>query len=319
MNEDLLRKILASPSLPTLPAAALEVVELCRREDVPMDQLARTICKDPAIAAKVLRTVNSAHYALRNEVTTISHALVLLGLPTVKSIALGFTLVGALQDVKGRTFDPSPLWRRSLVSAVGARSIALKTGAGNPEEVFLGGLLQDMGILALIQTLGAPYIDLLNKTGDNHQNLAALEREYLKLDHAMVGEALARQWNLPAVLAAPILYHERPDSATGECQRIAYAVALGNKAARPFFSKDAEEPLRDYLAAATKWLQLDRTAAKRILEATAQAAPQMSNLFSLPEGQGPDIEAIMNDASEILHLLEESAAKEEGGSKEEAA
>ena len=313
MNEDLLRKILASPSLPTLPAAALEVVDLCRRDDTPMDQLARAICKDPAIATKVLRTVNSVHFGLRSEVTTISHALVLLGLQTVKSIALGFTLVGSLQDAKGRAFDPSPLWRRSLVSAVGARSIALKTGGANPEEAFLGGLLQDMGILALIQTLGTPYIDLLNKGGECHQNLAVLEREYLKLDHAEVGEALARHWNLPAVLAAPIRYHERPDCAADTCKRISYAVALGNKAALPFFSKDAKGPLQDYLTSATEWLNLDRPAAKRILEATAQAAPQMSNLFQLPEGQGPNLETIMKDAREIMLLLEE------GGSKDRAA
>ncbi len=310
MNETLLKKILADPNLPTLPGNAAEVVQLCRHGDVPMDQLARVICRDPALALKVLHTVNSAAYGLRNQVTTISHALVLLGMETVKSVALSFTLVGSLKDVRGQDFDPTPIWQRSLISAVSARSIALKMGGAQSEEAFLAGLLQDMGILALIQTLGSPYIDLLRKVGDTSARLHEVEQKYLKLDHTQVGEALAEKWNLPPVLTLPIRFHEQPEVATGEGQRTALAVALGNKAAVPFLARDAKAPLKEYLKYATKWFNMDETTATSILKAAAGAIPDMGKLFDISSGSIHDIEAILAEAERIRGALGEDG--EEG-------
>ncbi len=303
MNQPLLDKILACPTLPTLPAAALEVLDLCRREDVPMDRLARTICKDPALAIKVLKTVNSAHYGLRNKVTTISHALVLLGLPTVKTLALGFSLVGSLRDVKGTDFDPTPIWRRSLIAAFGARSTSLRVGGDDHEEAFLAGLLQDLGVLALIQVLGSPYVELLRATGDDTGKLCELERKHLKLDHAQVGEALASKWNLPPKLLIPIRFHEQPDEAPESERRTARIVALGNKAAMPFLVKDAEGPLDDFIKTATAWFKLDEKTATQILESAAGAGPQMAELFDMPAGKTEDVEAILAQAQELVQRI----------------
>jgi HD-like signal output (HDOD) protein len=313
MNEMLLKKVLASPSLPSLPSAAVEVVELCRRDDVPMDRIARTICHDPALAIKILKTVNSAHYGLHCEVTTVSHALVLLGMNTVKTLALSFSLVGSLKDLCGHAFDPSPIWWRCLISALGARSISLKTGGEDHEEAFLVGLMQDLGILALIQALGSPYVDLLKASGEAYCDLAALERKYLKLDHAQVGEALAKQWNLPSVLSMPIRYHEQPESATGEAQRMAYAVALGNKAAVPFLAKESAGPLDDYIASAVSWFDMDRDAAAQVLEVVGEAVPEMSKLLELPEGKGTNSEAILAAAQELAEKLEHMGRKKASG------
>jgi two-component system cell cycle response regulator len=310
MNQALLDKILACPSLPTLPAAALEVIDLCRREDVQMDKLARTICKDPALAIKVLKTVNSAQYALRNKVTTISHALVLLGISTVKTLALGFTLVGSLRDVKGTSYDPSPIWRRSLLSAFAARSTSLRVGGDDHEEAFLAGLLQDLGVLALIQVLGSPYVELLRVSGESSGKLAELERKHLKLDHAEVGEALARKWGLPDQLLLPIRYHESPDEAPGPGRKTARIVALGNKAAIPFLSQDAKAPLDDFLSSATHWFQLNEEGATQILQAAGAAGPQMAELFKLQPGKAEDIGAILAQAQDLMRSL-----KRDGGEK----
>jgi len=303
MNQALLDKILACPSLPTLPAAALEVIDLCRRDDVHMDKLARTICKDPALALKVLKTVNSAQYALRNKVTTVSHALVLLGINTVKSLALGFTLVGSLRDVKGTSYDPSPIWRRSLLAAFAARSTSLRVGGADHEEAFLAGLLQDLGVLALLQVLGSPYVELLRVSGESSGKLADLERKHLKLDHTEVGEALARRWGLPDQLLMPIRYHESPDEAPGTGRQTARIVALGNKAALPFLSQDTKAPLDDFLSAATLWFNMNEESATQILKSAGAAGPQMAELFNLPTGKTEDVGAILAQAQELMRNL----------------
>ncbi len=304
MNQVLLDKILACPNLPTLPAAALEVIELCRREDVHMDKLARTICKDPALAVKVLKTVNSAHYGLRSQVTTVSHALVLLGIGTVKTLALGFTLVGSLRDVKGTSYNPTPIWRRSLLSAFAARSTSLRVGGDDHEEAFLAGLLQDLGVLALIQVLGSPYVELLRVSGETSGKLAELERKYLKLDHTEVGEALARKWSLPEQLLLPIRYHESPDEAPEAGRQTARIVALGNKAAMPFLCNDRKAPLDEFLTAATTWFHMDVEAATQILQSAGNAGPQMAELFEVPAGKIEDLGAILAQAQELMRNLE---------------
>jgi HD-like signal output (HDOD) protein len=278
-----------------------------------MDRIARTICHDPALAIKILKTVNSAHYGLQSEVTTVSHALVLLGMNTVKTLALSFSLVGSLKDLCGHEFDPSPIWSRCLMSALGARTISIKTGGKDHEEAFLVGLMQDLGILALIQALGSPYVDLLKTAGEAYRNLAGIERQYLKLDHAQVGEALAKQWNLPPVLTMPIRYHEQPESATGEAQRMAYAVALGNKAAMPFLAKDAAGPLDDYIASAVEWFDMDKGTAAQVLEVVGGAAPEMSKLLELPPGSAANTEAILSAAKELAEKLEDMGRKKASG------
>ena len=92
MNEQLIQRIKQCPTLPTLPAVAVQVLELAQNPDVDIAQIAKILSKDPALSLKILRTVNSSFYARSNPVSTISHALVFLGLQSVKTLVLGFSL-----------------------------------------------------------------------------------------------------------------------------------------------------------------------------------------------------------------------------------
>src|SRR6476620_7221285 len=96
MSEQLLSRIRQCPTLPTLPTIAMEVLELAQRDHVDIAEIARVISKDQALSSKILRTVNSSFYGRANTISTISHALVLLGLQSVKTLVLGFSLVGNL-------------------------------------------------------------------------------------------------------------------------------------------------------------------------------------------------------------------------------
>src|SRR5712671_4602495 len=100
MKEELIARILQCPTLPSLPTIALEVLNLAQSDEVDIAEIARTISKDPALASKILRTVNSSFYGRSNSISTISHALVLLGLQAVKTLVLGFSLVGNISKAK---------------------------------------------------------------------------------------------------------------------------------------------------------------------------------------------------------------------------
>ena len=105
MNQDLLDKVLRSPRLPSLPTIALEVIDLAEQPEVEFSDIAAAIQHDPALSSQILKTVNSAFYGQVREIGTISRALQILGLNSVKTLALGFSLVGNLKKSGGTGFD----------------------------------------------------------------------------------------------------------------------------------------------------------------------------------------------------------------------
>ncbi|HZL36687.1 MAG TPA: GGDEF domain-containing protein [Tepidisphaeraceae bacterium] len=213
MNEQLAQRIRQCPSLPSLPAIALQVLELAQRPDVDIAQIARTLSRDPALCSRILRTVNSSFYGRSQHVSTVSHALVILGLQAVKTLVLGFSLVANLAKDKSKGFNHLEYWRRSIYSATAARTIAVKIHLVQQEEAFLAALLEDIGMLVLDQVLGAEYGDIHAKAA-THNDLPAIEREALGTDHAEVAGLMAAEWKLPPVLSAPIAQHHTPQAVT---------------------------------------------------------------------------------------------------------
>ena len=123
-HNDLLGRILQSPRLTSLPTIALKVIDLAQQPEVEFRHIAEAIQHDPGLSTKILKTVNSPFYGQAREISTVSRALQLLGLNSVKTLALGFSLVGNLKKSQGRDFDHVAYWRRSLYAARGPRGRA---------------------------------------------------------------------------------------------------------------------------------------------------------------------------------------------------
>ena len=301
MNQDLLDRVLRSPRLPSLPTIALEVIELAQQPEVEFREIAETIQHDPALSSKILKTVNSAFYGQVREISTISRALQVLGLNSVKTLALGFSLVGNLKTSKGAGLDHVEYWRRSLYTATAARALSRHAGIVQQEEAFLGGLLQDMGMVALSQALGDEYADILKAAGSRHELLRDHEIEALGIDHAEVGAALAESWKLPPVLVAPIRHHEEPDSADDELRTLVRSVALGNRAADVFLHPEGDGAALDtYYGQAASWFGLQRDQAELTLKEIHEQTQNLSDLFDLPTGNLGNPDEILARANEAL-------------------
>lgn len=304
MNPEVLEKVLACRSLPTLPAVAMRVVELTTSDQVSMKDLAETIQNDQALAAKILRTVNSSMYALRTRCSSINQAIVMLGLSAVKTLALGFSLVTAIKESDTAEFDLSDHWRRALYSGIAARLIATKGGLNNPEECFLGGLLQDLGMIALYQSLGKPYLDIVARSERDHRRVAKFELEALEVQHGDVGALLAKRWKLPEQLVMPIKYHERPTAAPMEHTATVRAVGLGNIASDVLTSAEPAAALRRYYDRAEQWFALDAGRADEVLMVIGQATKEVASLLSVPTGPLADAQAVLSAARERLAEVE---------------
>ncbi|MEM0912974.1 MAG: GGDEF domain-containing protein [Planctomycetota bacterium] len=301
MSDALMERVLSSPRLPSLPAIALEVIDLVQQRDVNIKQIASTIQHDPALSSKILKTVNSSFYGQAHTISTISHALVVLGLNSVKTLALGFTLVGNLSQQGGDGFDHMTFWKRSLYAATAAKQLASARSLVQREEAFLGGLLQDLGMLAMYQTLGAEYREVLAKTGGDHRRLIAQEREAFGIDHGQVGGELAERWKLPPLLVAPIRYHHSPQGADEELRPLVECVAVGNDVAELFLreGQDPETSASCYRTMA-ETIGLSQADVEPLLRLIHKQTHEMRRLFDLPTGGLGDPDEILAAAHEAL-------------------
>jgi len=300
MNQALLDRVLKSPRLPSLPTIAIEVIDLVQQQDVNIKQIANTISHDPALSSKILKTVNSSFYGQAHSVATISHALVILGLNSVKTLALGFSLVGNLKDGGGDGFDHVSFWKRSLYSAVAARTLAKTLGLVQQEEAFLGGLLQDLGMLAMNQALGNEYHAIALQVGPEHRKLFFLEQEKLGTNHAEIGAALASSWNLPPLLVQPIKFHENPDGCPDELAPLIRCVAVGSRIGDIFVTNNPTAAVDTYFRLAENWLQIPRDKADGLIKGIHSATVEMRRLFDLPTGELENPDQILANANEAL-------------------
>ena len=300
MNEKLLDQVLQSPRLPSLPTIALEVIELVQQKDVNIREIAHTIQHDPALASKILKTVNSSFYGQAHAVSTVSHALVVLGLNSVKTLALGFSLVNNLKGPGQDGFDHVTFWKRSLYTATTAKRLSAEVGLVQQEEAFLGGLLQDLGQLALAQVLGQTYTRLLRQAEQENRCLVELERAELGTDHPEIGAALAESWKLPPLLVAPIRYHEAPDQAEAETASLVQCVALGNEVAGIFIHDEPAEAMEAYQRKALNWFGLAPERSEPLLREIHTHSNEMRRLFDLPTGELGNPDEILARANEAL-------------------
>lgn len=300
MNETLLHKVLSCSKLPTLPAVALRVIELTSDDNVTMRQLAEVIENDQGLAMKILKTVNSSFYGLPRQCSTLTHAQALLGLNAIKTLALGFTLVSSLQEEGESCFDYESYWRRSIYTAVASKAVASMVRIGDAEEAFLGGLLQDIGMIALYRALGEDYCDLVRSCGEDHHALVKAELHELELQHPDIGAMLAERWRLPTTLVTPIKYHERPTAAPMQCRDAVRAVALGGVIADVVMRKERAYWMTQCYQRANQWFSLSPTQTDEIIERVLTNAHDMARLFAIDLGTNTSAGDIVEIASERL-------------------
>ena len=293
IKDKYLKTIEECQSLPAMPAVATQVLEETQRETADFSRIAQIVCADPALASKMLRTVNSSFYGHAHAISTINHALVILGLRAVKTLVLGFSLVSSLSKVSAKGFKFQPYWRRSMHAATAARLLATQAHVAQPESCFLGALLMDMGVLALAAAVGEPYIRLLEKT-PRHADLAALERRTIDLDHAEVGGFLARRWRLPDVLATPIAHHHNASAVQDPgLQKISQVLELANSCADVFVDDMPAAAVQATRQAAQQLLNLAPEQCDAMLMQIEKATAELAAMFELKIGPGQKIETIL--------------------------
>jgi diguanylate cyclase (GGDEF)-like protein len=300
MNEQLLQRVRQCPNLPTLPTIAMQVLELTQRSDADIAEIARIISKDAALSGKILRTVNSSFYGRSQAVGTISGALVILGLQSVKTLVLGFSLVTNLNKKQSNGFKHLEYWKRSIYAATAARSLAARINMVQQEEAFLAALLMDIGMLVLDIVLGDQYGDIYARS-KTHAELLAAETRSLEVTHAAVGGILAESWKLPPLLSVPIAFHHIVEEVSDQAVKpLTQLVALAGRCADVFVEEDAAQAIADVRRQGGELYKLSEADCDAMLADIGKRTKEIAPLFDIKIAGGNDFEAILKRANEAL-------------------
>ena len=204
-RENLLKKIAASGTFPSVPKVAAPIILMANDEKTSFNDLAKVIETDPELSARILKIANSGFYGFRREITSITHALVMLGWNAIKMIALGSTILTRM-CAKDRT-----LFNHSMRVAQIARFIAIEANLYKVEEFAVVGLLHDFGVIILKTYFPDEYMKALQFSIDHGLPIYLGERELLGVDHADVGGWTLEEWDLPENITESVAKHHSYD------------------------------------------------------------------------------------------------------------
>ncbi len=214
---------LEGAELPAFHPVAMKAMREIRGGEKSPSEIADTISADPGLSVRVLRTVNSAAFALRKEVTSVGHAVALLGLGRLESVLISVAVKDALPQRCFRGFEPGRFWRTAVKRAALAQELAGLLHPATRMECFTWGLLVDLAVPLLAQHHTATYGRVLERWHGGEGELHALEQESFGWTHAEVGGQVCRAWELPAPLTGAVEDHHLD---TGEETRCPPAVQL---------------------------------------------------------------------------------------------
>ena len=192
-------------AVPTIPTVLWNLLKMFENPNASLAEIGTFIAKDPALAVKILKVVNSPIYGFPGRISSITQALLLLGLNVARGLLLGVSVLEVMQrSVVG-------LWEHSVGCGIIARIIARRKGLKDPEEVSVAGLLHDIGKVFLSLKFPDLYRQVIIEANARAIFVADAEKELFGVTHAEVEGWMGKKWNFPRSLVEQMTYHHNPD------------------------------------------------------------------------------------------------------------
>ncbi len=289
--------------LPRPPAVALRFLQACSEPDVDSKKLARIVSADAALAAEILRVVNSAYFGFSRQIASLSHALSILGLPATRNLVLCVSVRDAFDSTEIDGLEMERYWESAVLRGVAARELARRVGL-DPEECFTLGLLQDVGfpILFLLQPerVGAWAILL----GCDPDERLRRERDLFGFTHQRTGRALAEVWQFPPEMTEVIGHHHSPPTGDGPSNERGprmHRIARAADWLTAVFAGDEKRMLvqraRELITA--DWhLSLEQV--DELMDNVSKSVADTAATFGLPAGEHPQFDEVLRTANLAL-------------------
>lgn len=277
----------ASGDLPSPKGVALAIIRLIQQEESSMGDLARVIKTDPAFVGRLIKAANGLTGYNRRAIASVQEALMVLGLPAVRTLALGFSLLSSYRDGNCKGFDYDRYWTGCLVYALAMQAITQRTRVAAAEETFCLGLLARIGELALATLYPQDYGKVLQQTVEYRElSLVALEQRAFALTHRELTSAMLADWGLPRIFHEPAFFAEVPEeSGYADGSRefvIVHSLHFASFIAEVFLAEEAERPhLMQQLFEIGARLAFDPVAINELCDGVVREWQAWGNLLEL--------------------------------------
>ncbi len=214
--------------LATLPVVANNVIQITNNPKSSALEVAKAISQDAALTSRILKMANSAMYGFPQKITTINHAIVILGFANIRNLVLAASIYDMFApNGQPQLFDRVGFWEHSLACGITSKLLAKRLGIKNIEEAFIWGLLHDLGKIVLDTYFHTDFAGVIKLVEEKNILIRDAEMEVLGYDHAEVGGIVAGNWNLPQTLIKVIRFHHAPPQAN-ESMRLAAIVHMAD-------------------------------------------------------------------------------------------
>jgi HD-like signal output (HDOD) protein/GGDEF domain-containing protein len=295
----------------SLPAVAIEVLELTSLPRIDTRALKAAIEKDPALTTKVLRVVNSSLFGLSREVRDLNQALALLGTKPLKLLVLGFSLPPALlTGLESRVLGR--YWRLALTKAVAARELSEMLWRQPGDDAFIAGLLHDVGLLVLAQRLGESYTGFVDRADAQGIELGPLERSAVGFEHTDLSAALLAHWKFAPSLVEAVrqaTHPEKPPSDDAATRQLTAVLRLACDITQLVINGDSSR-LSKTLEQATTPRPLTAERLQAIAATLTAKVAQLADGLSVELPPGRDYQSVLTTAHLALADVAEQAALE---------
>ncbi len=305
-KEDILQTVLASDELPTLPTVASKLISLTSREDTTLSDIADLVSKDISLSTKILKVSNSAFYSFPQQIGSINQAVSILGTNAVRSLVLSFSFLTIKSGAQKSKFDFTKFWERSLASAVASKLILDRVKGADTEEIFISGLLQNLGELIFARTFPVQYDKVITKVTERKVDPIISEQATFGVNHCYIGYEVAKNWGFPPTLLLPILHHHTPEGYSGKDLKVSQttrAVFLSDLLIGILYSDTPDEFHKRFKKGAKKLLDLTNEQIAYILSDLHQQVDQAGSYFGLKMKNTKPIQDILQEANIRLSLL----------------
>lgn len=229
-----------------MSTTAAKVLETCNNPESSPNDLNRVISLDPLLTGQVLRLINSAYYSLRHPVSSLTRAIIMLGINTVKNLVLSCAILEQMRHKQSfRALSAEKFWAHSLGVGVIAKCLAMVKGVSlaEQEEFFICGLLHDLGKIPLNQKFPDEYLKALEMAERSCWPLGHAESVVFGIDHATIGGWIARKWRLSPAVIESLDCHHRPEESPLDCRQLVFMVALADVYAQMLNMRMCAAPL----------------------------------------------------------------------------
>lgn len=210
--------------LPTIPPILVKLNAILADPESSAEDVARLIKDDQVLTTRLLKLVNSAYYGFPRKITTVTHAVVILGFRNVKNIVLTaktFDLFKSCYVKIRKYFDVNMLWQHSLGVAVIAKKIGELVKYPDQETLFTGGLIHDIGKIVEIKCLFDYMPKIFEMVRDQNMSMWQAEQASFNITHAEIGKVLGDMWDFPLILEHIVAYHHYPHLSQDFAQQVA--------------------------------------------------------------------------------------------------